>query len=205
MAKKKLDLDDLLAKIVRLFVRHHPSTLSFSKVSQLTGVPRSTLYYYFGNSRENMLEEAVKFGMQTFVSLVSFDHGTDYPDFRTLQIKRFEATLQLIRKYPWAPALYFRFRNDPGRLGERVRDIELKYNEKMAKVWAKYNNGTPPDEDALAVTGGMKLGFFWIVGAMASAEEHRSRLNEESVQWMIEAMTDSCDLVMRRKRARTTR
>jgi len=156
---KKLDLEALLIKIVELMVRHQPSTLSFSKISRLTGVPRSTLYYYFGSSRDKMLEEAVRFGMKGFVQLATIE-TSNAKTWDEFQGERLKIVASLIKNYPWSVGLYFRYRNDQGKFGENIRDIEGKYVEMFGKAWKKYV-GKDADVASIRISGYLKLGLMW--------------------------------------------
>lgn len=156
---KKLNLDQLLVKIVELLTRHSPQTLSFSKVSRLTGVPRSTLYYYFGSSREKMIAEAVRFGMQAFVQLTALERG-EMKTWDRFQKDRLVRAVDIIRRYPWASGLYFRYRNDQSQLGENIRDTEAKYVAKLRERWSNFN-GSPADVMATRCASYLKLGLFW--------------------------------------------
>lgn len=156
---KKLNLDQLLVQIVELLTRHSPQSLSFSKVSRLTGVPRSTLYYYFGSSREKMIAEAVRFGMQAFVQLTALERG-DQKTWDSFNKERLLRAVEIIRKYPWSAGLYFRYRNDQSQLGENIREIEAKYITKMRERWGNFH-GKPADLMATRSASYLKLGLFW--------------------------------------------
>lgn len=158
--RQKLDMDALLTQIVSLLVRHNPRDLSFSRVSQLTGVPRSTLYYYFGNRASNMVEESVKFGMRAFVVLYSLEEDQKLPTWEEFQAKRLQRAVQTIHQFPFAPSLYFKFRNDQGKLGEMIREIEEEYVKKLARIWEKYKK-KPASIHSIRLTAYLKLGILY--------------------------------------------
>ena len=159
--RQKLDLDRLLRKIVSLLVRHNPKDLTFSRVSQLTKVPRSTLYYYFGSSRESMLIEAIKYGMHTFAQISQFDEKETYSNWEENQRVRLNESIRIIQHSPWAPGLFFKFRGDAGEIGKTIRGIETAYFEKLSRQWKHYHPGREPDMQALKLATYLKIGFFY--------------------------------------------
>jgi AcrR family transcriptional regulator len=160
--RKKLNVDKVLTQIVALG-RYPVAALSFSRVSQLTGIPRSTLYYYFGNSKEGMLAEAIRFGMKGYVQLISLEkkNRRQYADWQSFQRARLRIAAATVRKYPWAPTVYFRFRGEAGVLGEAVREIEMRYARELGETWKTYHPGRIPDESAIRLSAFIKLGFLW--------------------------------------------
>lgn len=157
-------MDHLLTQIVRLMVRHHPSDLSFSRISQLTKVPRPTLYYYFGKSLESMLEQSLTFGMKGVMLLSQFDDGATHENWEVFQQRRLEDVLRIIKSYPWAPALYFRYRNDDSFLGKSIRAMEGQYFSKLERAWLRYH-GREPSKLAVRLSSYLKLGLLYGVAA----------------------------------------
>jgi AcrR family transcriptional regulator len=158
--QKKLDLENLYGRVLALVVRHSPSEMTYSKIARLTGVPRPTLYYYFGKSTESLFREALRYGMKRFVLMFEFDRGSEYPDWNSFQKDRLVAAFHFVQRFPWAPALYFKYRNHPGEYGKEIREIEKHYLMRMAEVWQRHNK-TKPDEKTLRITAYLKLGVLW--------------------------------------------
>ncbi len=204
MQRKKLDLDALLAKIVELMLRHPPSDLSFSMISRLTKVPRSTLYYYFGSSLEKMIEEAVKFGMESFVQLVTLDKEKNFESWKSFQKTRLWSSVDLIKKYSWAPGLYFRYRNDPGPLGKRIRETENAYVHKMITVWKHYTHQNV-DPRSVRLASYLKLGFLWGLGNdsthwfPSTSEKSPEKSKEKDLDHVVDIMTDLITEIMQSK------
>ena len=95
-------------------------------------------------------------------------------------LPRLKRALDLVKKFPWAPSLYFRYRNDAGELGEMVRAMEKRYLGEMARHWAKYH-GSAPSEAGVHIASYLKLGLlfgyaseiqFWQKGSGPQQEEH---------------------------------
>lgn len=158
--KGKLDINALLFKIVGLLDRHPPRDLTFSRVSQLTKVPRSTLYYYFGNSSSKMIEEAVRFGARWFSQLYAVGEDRNAASWEEFQNRRLRRVVRMIEVFPAAPALYFRYRNDNSILGQTIRDMENQYASEISAIWKNYQ-GTDANPLAIRMMGAWKLGFMW--------------------------------------------
>lgn len=159
-AQKKLDLENLYGRVLALVVRHSPSELTYSKIARLTNVPRPTLYYYFGKSTESLFRESIRYGMKRFVLMFEFDRETPDADWSSFQKDRLHAAFKFIQRFPWAPALYFKFRNHPGEWGMEIREIEKHYLKKMTAAWERMNK-TKVDANALRVATYLKLGLLW--------------------------------------------
>ncbi len=158
--KQKIDMDKLLTAIVGLLTRHDPQELTYSRVSRLLKVPRPTLYYYFGNSPKTMIQEAVKFSMRAFVQLYKFDEAANYRDWSDFQERRLAEAVEFVRKFPWAPLLYFRYRTNLGDWGDSVQEVEMRYLEKLGESFEKFRQ-SKPDPRAVRLASYLKLGFLW--------------------------------------------
>lgn len=159
-AKPKFDMDQVLTLILQLMTEHELDRITFTLVSREAKIPRSTLYYYFGNSRLKMIDEAFRLGMQIFTQLYSIADIEKYSSWRDFQLARMKESARLLFRYPWAADLYFRYRPQPGMLGETIRHSEQKYFEQFSRVWAKFN-GTVAPEHAIRYTSYLKIGIFY--------------------------------------------
>ncbi|NCN27448.1 TetR/AcrR family transcriptional regulator, partial [bacterium] len=137
--RQKFDLDETRIKVIELLLRHQPHDLSFSKVSRFTGVPRSTLYYYFGSNFKDLLDDAVTFGISKFTQIETIDDYKSYDSWEKFQFARLKRAVTQIRLYPWAPLLFMRFRIDNGALGENIRLMEKKFLRGHRQVWKHFH------------------------------------------------------------------
>lgn len=156
----RVDLDQVLLRTVQLVIKHPPHTLTYSKISRLIGIPRSTLYYYFGKNVMTLMEEAARFGMKKFTMIDKLTNYHDFSSWREYQVARFEKAMEMVEKHPWAPRLYFRFRDDPSSLGQIIKRAELNYLKEMKKIWKFFNKTDLPDANE-KVAAALKLGFLW--------------------------------------------
>jgi hypothetical protein len=159
--KPKLDLEEINTKIVDMLNRHSPLDLTFSKVSRWTKVPRSTLYYYYGNSREKMILAAVSAAVKDFLVLGGASNFSKFDTWFDLQFHLLSKASKLVDRFPWAPELYYRFRLDPSYIGQAVRDIEEKYFFERTQGWNYFYPDQKPDWIAVRMASVMKLGLLY--------------------------------------------
>lgn len=191
-AKKKFDMDRFFTEVIELMTRTNPRTLNYSKISRHTGIPRPTLYYYFGKSVESVIEEAVKFGMKHFAQLYESDSQLQAKSFREFQRNRFLKSLAIVRDFPWAPGMFFFFRNDKGALGNQIRRLEKDYFDLIAKAWRKFY-GTDTSVLAIRQATYFKIGTLY---GYANDIEEWMKLPYEATENMVESMIDYCTELM---------
>jgi AcrR family transcriptional regulator len=156
----KLDMNRFLGQVLILMLQYRPNEITFARVSRHCGVPRSTLYYYFGASRVSMVDEAIRFGMQRFVQIADTGTIAKFDSWEAFEGRRMRRSLRIMSKYPWVAELYFRYRNEGGKFGESIRMIEEKYFDHMAEAWKHYH-GTPADRHGVRMAAYMKIGMFF--------------------------------------------
>ncbi len=194
--KHKLDLDSLLTQVVGLMVRHRPEELTFSRVSRLIKVPRSTLYYYFGNSIHKMLEEAAQFGMKAFVMLYQIDKSVRYDDWRSFQRARLASVIHIIKKYPWAPDFYFRYRSDEGTIGQSIRDVEERYIQKMSEAFLRFEK-TKPTLRSVRLASYMKIGLLFGFSQDSDMWFGKDATDAPSLEKLVDHLTDIVNSTMK--------
>jgi hypothetical protein len=159
-SKKKLNLEKLYGKVASLFVKHKPSDLTYSDISRFTGVPRPTLYYYFGKSPTQLIQESAKFAMTGFTQLYSVENYKDYKSWDEYHKARLSRLFKFLNRYPWSPELYIRYRNSKSIFGDHIYDLEKKYFIGISKAW-EYFNKTKADEHAVRLFTYMKIGILY--------------------------------------------
>ena len=157
----RVDLDKVLLKTVQLVVRHPPHQLTYSKISRLIGTPRSTLYYYFGKNVWSLIEEAARFGMKKYALIEKETDFKKYKNWKEFQNYRLNKALDMVEKNPWAPRLYFRFRDDPSSIGQIIRRTETEYLNEMRVIWCHFHGGQKPRSENEKIATALKLGFLW--------------------------------------------
>lgn len=154
------NIEQVYEKLLPLLARHSPESLSFSKISRWVGVPRSTLYYYFGSDLQTMILEAVKTGAKSFVQSSFIKNYTSFASYYEFQRSVVEQSYKFVQKYPYSPYLYMRYRSEPGNLGIEIRRVETTYFHKHAEAWT-YFHKTKADPLALRLMTYLKLGVLY--------------------------------------------
>lgn len=167
-SRKRINLERLLLDTVKIVTKHPPQTLTYSKLSRLLKVPRSTLYYYFGKDIYNLLNEAARFAMKKFTVLDKLQDYRSYPTWKDYQLARLLRGVELVQKNPWAPRMYFRYRDDQSSIGQTVRKAEKDYLYFMREVWMSYHKGKAPNEENEFLGASLKLGFLWGISVAIS-------------------------------------
>ncbi|HVJ66271.1 MAG TPA: TetR/AcrR family transcriptional regulator [Bdellovibrionota bacterium] len=159
---RKVTIEEALVQVVKLFLVHPPYKLTYSKISRVTKIPRSTLYYYFGSKVESLLTEAVRHSLKLFLHLDSLDDALKKNrSWDEFQENRLLQAMQQVQGSPWAPRVYMLFRDDPGAIGKAAREVETTYLKQMAKAWKYYHPREPMNEDLEIVANALKMGLLW--------------------------------------------
>ena len=107
-------------EVLKLEIEKGHLKWSLSAISRNTNVTRTLIYYYFGNDREKLLLEAMKFMAKKIWSLDYFDH-------RKRIIDRLDGVLELSKKYPYLFLHYYMNRTNPNEMGQIIRESEKQF------------------------------------------------------------------------------
>lgn len=160
-SRKRINLDKLLLDTVKIVTKHPPQTLTYSKLSRFLKVPRSTLYYYFGKDVYNLINESARFAMKKFTVLDTLQDYRSFPTWEAYQVARLKRGIELIHKNPWAPRMFFRYRDDQSSIGATIRKAEKDYLYFMREVWTYFHKGKAPNEENEMLAASLKLGYLW--------------------------------------------
>lgn len=174
MKKQRLDLDTLLFNIIRIMEKHDPETLTFSKISRLANVPRSTLYYYFGNDKETMFLEAIRHGLKLFFGVFDEKLPQRAPTWEEYQREIFGNAVRIVKANPWVPLLYFKFYGYQGRIGKTMHEYQDSYIKNFRARWQAMGGGAV-DSMNVKLLAGLKAGLLF---AMSVDPESKSRSDE---------------------------
>lgn len=190
--KPKLNLDQVMVKMIELLLRHDPQTLNYSKISRFIGIPRATLYYYFGSDLNKTFEEITRFGFNHFAQLESLDKAKDFDTWEDYQNKRLGRACSVVEQFPWAPRLYFRYRESQHTVGAIIRELEKKYLLGIRNAWKHFHKNTPEPRHQ-QIAGALKLGFLF--GIALEAIEKKGPIfssSESDQQKMIKKINEVC-------------
>ncbi len=160
-SRKRINLDKLLLDTVKIVTKHPPQTLTYSKLSRFLKVPRSTLYYYFGKDVYNLMNESARFAMKKFTVLDKLNDYRSYPTWKDYQVARLQRAIELIHKNPWAPRMFFRYRDDQSSIGQTIRKAERDYLYFLREVWMHFHKNKAPKEENEFLSASLKLGYLW--------------------------------------------
>lgn len=161
LSRKRINLDKLLLDTVKIVTKHPPQTLTYSKLSRFLKVPRSTLYYYFGKDVYNLINESARFAMKKFTVLDKHQDYKSHATWKDYQVARLQRAIELIQKNPWAPRMFFRYRDDQSSIGNTIRKAEKEYLYFMREVWMYFHKGKAPNEENEMLAASLKLGYLW--------------------------------------------
>jgi len=175
---KKPSIESALVATVKLFLTHPPYKLTYSKISRSTGIPRSTLYYYFGSKVEGMLTESARFALKKFLHLETVDvELKTHSSWEAFQEKRLLSAIEQVDQSPWAPRVYMMFRDDAGPIGDVARELEGEYLKEMTRVWKYYHPDKAMNHDLEVVAHSLKMGFLWGMAVQLTDQSKKGKLS----------------------------
>ena len=124
----------ILKTVIRLEVQKGHLKWSISEVSRISGVTRSLIYYYFGQKKHEIMEEASSYLARNIFRL-------DTPREKDIAITdRTEEVLKTFRENPYYFIHFYLHRNHAGRAGIRIRAAEKGFLKKLANEFPGLNN-----------------------------------------------------------------
>lgn len=190
--KPKLNLDQVMIRMIELLLRHDPQTLNYSKISRFIGVPRATLYYYFGSNLNKTFEEIARFGFKHFAQMETLDKASSFKSWEDYQNKRLEMACSVVTEFPWAPRLYFRYRESQNSISAVIRDMEKKYLAGIRSAW-KHFHKSDPNRNYEQISSSVKLGFlFGLALEVAEKRDHFYEIPLENRRKLIQKLNNLC-------------
>jgi AcrR family transcriptional regulator len=119
---------NILDAALRLDFKKGHLRWTLTELSRATSVPRTSIYYYFGKSKEEILVSALKilgeeiFGLSPDRRLLWEQGAIDESIFRSREITE---------KSPHILAFYFAHRRDENAVGTTLRKLEAQHREKL--------------------------------------------------------------------------
>lgn len=114
--------------IIKLDITKGHMGWSISDISRSSGVSRPLIYYYFGKSKENMMQTAVDYlGKEYFgLSDERMELWKNRNIFESLSRSR-----KLWQKSPYSYSFYILRRDLQNPVGQTIRDLEKQYEDKL--------------------------------------------------------------------------
>ena len=124
----------ILKTVIRLEVQKGHLKWSISEVSRISGVTRSLIYYYFGQKKHKIMEEASSYLARSIFRI-------DTPREKDITITdRIEEVLKTFRENPYYFIHFYLHRNGAGEAGIRIRVAENGFLKKLANEFPGLSN-----------------------------------------------------------------
>lgn len=121
----------VLDAVIRLEVSKGHLLWKVTDLSRLSGVGRPLIYYYFGKSKEEIVQTALKIIGDEFFGL---------SEERIEMWKRGEVaesilrTRELMIKAPYVSVFFFHWRHKEGEISDHLKELERRYRAKIAAL-----------------------------------------------------------------------
>lgn len=148
--------------VIRLDFQKGPMSWKISDLARASKVSRTLIYYYFGNSKEHIMQTAIDFlGEEYFgLSLARKSLWQNGLIFESLQ-----ETRRLCQRAPFVHFFYMTRRHIDSNIGKQLREFEKRFRQKISKAYPKAKS---EEIEALAAV---------IFGLVASPDLSDSGLN----------------------------
>ena len=133
----------VLDTVIRLEVSKGHLLWKMTDLARLSRVGRPLIYYYFGKSKEEIVQTALKIIGDEFFGL-STERIALLKEGQLLE--SLLRTRELIKRAPYMPVFYFHWRHQAGEIADQLKDLEKRYLKKLAAVYPKKS---PQDIEAL--------------------------------------------------------
>jgi AcrR family transcriptional regulator len=151
--------------VIEIMLQRRISDITVSAVARKAGVSRPWIYKYFGKEISSLVDFTVReFGsafMELDEQVVRFE-GVDA--WRTHVMERTRKSLDDVETAPWVISLYFRYRHDVGQVGEAMRDLEARHNDKFRQSIPPTlvgRRGRPATDRFVEVFGALRSGAYY--------------------------------------------
>lgn len=118
----------VLDAVIRLEVSKGHLQWKLTEISRLSGVGRPLIYYYFGKSKEEIVQAALKVIGDEFFGL-SDERLLLWKERRI--VESVQRTRDLLKSAPYVSAFFFYWRHREGEIGDFLKSLEQRYREKL--------------------------------------------------------------------------
>ncbi|NCN41671.1 TetR/AcrR family transcriptional regulator [bacterium] len=119
----------VLDAVIRLEVNKGHLMWKITDLARASDVARPLIYYYFGKSKEEIVQAALKIIGDEFFGLseerIEMWRGGDV-------VGSVLKTRTLMEKAPYVPVFFFHWRHQPGEISSHLKDLEDRYRAKIA-------------------------------------------------------------------------
>ncbi len=152
--------------VIRLDFQKGPMAWKISDIARASKISRTLIYYYFGNSKDHIMQTAIEFLGEEYFGL-SEARKALWQDGKILE--SLLETREMCQRAPYIHFFYMTRRNLDSAVGEKLREFESRFRQKISQFFPKSDSD---EVEALAAV------FFGLV-----ASPH---LNEKGMKSAIE-------------------
>ncbi len=150
MAKEKVQKSKdenywaIFEAVIRLDFQKGAMSWKISDIARASKISRTLIYYYFGNSKEHIMQTAIDFLGEEYFGLSQARKSLwqDGQIFESL-----EETRRLCQRAPFVHFFYMTRRHMDSKIGEQLRDFEKRFRKKISEA---YPNAKNEEVEALA-------------------------------------------------------
>jgi AcrR family transcriptional regulator len=139
--------------VIRLECTRGHLKWKMTDLSRMSGVTRTLIYYYFGKSKIELVQSAIKVIGGEFFGLDPSVHSSwERGDF----LRSIELTRQLFRKAPYTGVFYLTQRQPGAVFQAEILDLERRYLQRLARFYPRAS------EEKLHLLFAALLGMVWL-------------------------------------------
>jgi AcrR family transcriptional regulator len=117
--------------VVDILVQRGQHAVSVSATARKAGVSRAWIYKHFGSDTDALIDFTIR-ELGGLVAGADLDRGQgDLESWREALTEATQVGLRHAEVAPWGASLFFRYRNQPGRLGDAVRMVEARHVQRF--------------------------------------------------------------------------
>ena len=129
--------------VIRLDFQKGPMAWKISDVARASKVSRTLIYYYFGNSKEHIMQTAIDFLGEEYFGL-SEARKSLWKNGQILE--SLLGTRTLCQRAPYVHFFYMTRRSVDSAVGEKLREFEKRFQKKISQYFTMFN-----EDDILAL------------------------------------------------------
>jgi|FLYM01.1.fsa_nt_gi AcrR family transcriptional regulator len=119
----------VLDSVIRLEVSKGHLQWKVTELSRLSKVGRPLIYYYFGKSKEEIVQTALKIIGDEFFGL-SDERIALWREGKV--VESIMKTREMMEQAPYVSVFFFHWRHQKGEIADHLKDLESRYRKKIS-------------------------------------------------------------------------
>ena len=120
--------------VIRLDFQKGPMAWKISDVARVSKVSRTLIYYYFGNSKDHIMQTAIDFLGEEYFGL-SDARKSLWQEGKLLD--SLLDTRKMCQRAPFVHFFYMTRRHIDSPIGEKLREFEVRFRQKISQFFPK--------------------------------------------------------------------